>query len=154
MELKEHKEIVLDSLKFLVEEKRIKLYAFVIMPNHIHLIWLIKEGHILKNVQRDMLKFTAQQIRFSLINSGNKLLDDLVVYSKDRKTQIWERNGHSFPLHNPETIMQKLNYIHSNPINEKWRLSDAPSEYFYSSASFYETEIDTFKMLSHTSEML
>jgi len=27
------------SLRFLVANKRIKLYGFVIMPNHIHLVW-------------------------------------------------------------------------------------------------------------------
>ena len=34
-----HKDIIVDSLKFLVTEKRIELNAFVIMSNHIHLIW-------------------------------------------------------------------------------------------------------------------
>jgi putative transposase len=34
-----HKDIIIDSLQFLVNEKRIELNAFVIMNNHIHLIW-------------------------------------------------------------------------------------------------------------------
>jgi REP element-mobilizing transposase RayT len=34
-----YKDIVIDSLRFLVEDKRIKLYAFAIMSDHIHLIW-------------------------------------------------------------------------------------------------------------------
>lgn len=34
-----HKDIIIDSLRFLVTEKRIELNAFVIMSNHIHLIW-------------------------------------------------------------------------------------------------------------------
>ncbi|HMK26158.1 MAG TPA: hypothetical protein VK483_09020 [Chitinophagaceae bacterium] len=34
-----YKNILIDSLRFLVKDKRIKLFAFVIMSNHIHLIW-------------------------------------------------------------------------------------------------------------------
>ena len=35
----EYKGIFVDSLRFLVNENRIKLFAFVLMSNHIHLIW-------------------------------------------------------------------------------------------------------------------
>jgi len=35
----EHKDIILSSLKFLFKEDRIWLYGYVIMPNHIHLLW-------------------------------------------------------------------------------------------------------------------
>lgn len=149
-----HKEIILNSLKFLVENKRVTLYGFVIMPNHIHLLWKINEEHELKNVQRDFLKYTAQQIKFNLIETENKILDGLVVYSKDRKAQIWERNGLSFMLNNPETTKQKLNYIHNNPIKEKWSLAEAPEKYYYSSAAFYATGEDEFGMLTHVSEIL
>jgi REP element-mobilizing transposase RayT len=34
-----YKDIIIDSLQFLVREKRIQLNAFVIMSNHLHLIW-------------------------------------------------------------------------------------------------------------------
>ena len=33
-----HKHIILGSLEFIHEQGWLKLYAFVIMPNHIHLI--------------------------------------------------------------------------------------------------------------------
>jgi REP element-mobilizing transposase RayT len=36
-----YKQIILDSLKFLVEQKRVKVYGFVIMINHVHIIWHI-----------------------------------------------------------------------------------------------------------------
>ena len=53
---KEHKEIIINSLRFLSEKKRVKMIAFVIMPNHIHIIWQVQEGHIKENIQRDFLK--------------------------------------------------------------------------------------------------
>lgn len=39
-----HKDIIIDSLQFLVNDKRIELNAFVIMSNHIHLIWQALPG--------------------------------------------------------------------------------------------------------------
>ena len=50
-----YKDIIINSLRFLVNNKRVNIYCFVIMPNHIHLIWQIKEGHKKENVQRDFL---------------------------------------------------------------------------------------------------
>ncbi len=63
----EHKNIVIDSLQFLSDNKRVKVLGFVIMPNHIHLIWKILAPHKNEDFQRDFLKYTAQQIKFSLI---------------------------------------------------------------------------------------
>ena len=46
------KDIIVDSLRFLVNEKRIEVFAFVIMSNHIHLIW---------RMQNDVEKTKVQQ---------------------------------------------------------------------------------------------
>jgi len=57
----DYKGIIINSLLYLRKEQAIqaiKVYAFVIMPNHIHLIWQIQDGF--KNVQLRFLKFTAQ----------------------------------------------------------------------------------------------
>ena len=35
----EYKNIIIESLQLLVVDKRINLYAFAIMSNHMHLIW-------------------------------------------------------------------------------------------------------------------
>ena len=44
------------------------------MPNHIHLIWQMKDGIKRSDVQRDFLKFTAQQIKFDLHQNDLELL--------------------------------------------------------------------------------
>ena len=69
-----YKDIIIESLRFLVKEKRVIIYAFVIMPNHIHLIWQIQGGHKKENVQRDFLKFTAQKIKYDLTDHNRELL--------------------------------------------------------------------------------
>ena len=56
-----YKRIIINSLKFLVDDGRIKVYAFCIMSNHIHVIWQMKGDHKREDVQLGFLKFTAQK---------------------------------------------------------------------------------------------
>jgi hypothetical protein len=41
-----YKQIIIESLQYLTTNKKITLYAFVIMNNHIHLIWQALPGNI------------------------------------------------------------------------------------------------------------
>ncbi|MFT6055375.1 MAG: REP element-mobilizing transposase RayT [Roseivirga sp.] len=147
-----YKSILLESLTFLTTEKRVKVYGFVIMPNHIHLIWQVQQGHELKNVQRDFMKFTSQQIQKDMRANHPDIHQTFEVNLKDRKYQIWKRNPLSIELYSREVIEQKLDYVHNNPVQGKWMLSDEPSNYIYSSASFYEKGKSHFKFLTHYME--
>ena len=117
--------------------------------NHIHLIWHIKEGNLAHEVQRDFLKFTAQQIKFYLQKNDQELLSKLYVDAKDRKYQVWERNAKSIEIENDLIFEQKLEYMHNNPLQEKWKLCINPIEYEFSSAKFYETGIDKFLIVTN-----
>jgi putative transposase len=79
------KQIILDSLQFLVNAQRIKVTAFVLMDTHFHLIWQVLGEHNREDVQRDFLRFTAQQILKQLRNEKSELLSKLQVNTKDRK---------------------------------------------------------------------
>ena len=144
-----YKQIITSSLEYLVNDKRIAVYGFVIMPNHIHLIWQISGDHKKENVQRDFLKYTAQKIKQKMHNDNPSLLSQLLVNAKDRKYQIWERNPLSIDLFSNEILLQKLNYIHDNPIKEKWCLAKLPEHYIYSSAAFYHTGKEDWSFLQH-----
>lgn len=140
-----HKEIVISSLRFLVEKKRISMHAFVLMPNHIHLIWKIKSDHRPENVQRDFLRFTGQQIKFHLQKNDPVFLERFRVDAKDRQYQLWERNPCSKALWTTPVYLQKLKYIHDNPVKKGF--CKDPAGYYYSSALFYETGIDNWGFL-------
>jgi putative transposase len=103
-----YKQVIIDSLKFLVENERAKVYGFVIMPNHIHIIWKINENHKLEDVQRDFLKFTAQVIKADLAENHPNVLKIFEVNLKDRKYQFWERNPLSVDLYSRKVVSQKL----------------------------------------------
>ena len=142
-----YKDIIINSFRFLVDDKRIKLYAFVIMPNHLHLIWQMQPLIHSQDVQRDFLKYTAQKIKHDLRQHHPTVLEQFRVNAADREFQLWERNPLSIELRTDEVYQQKLNYIHWNPV--KAGICRLPEEYKYSSALFYETGIDNWGFLSH-----
>ena len=145
----EFKDIIINSLLFLKKEKSIEVYGFVIMPNHIHLIWQIQDGFKRENIQMRFLKFTAQQMKFRLIDTNDCRLLDFQVNTSDRQYQLWERNALSVDLWSEKVFIQKMEYIHNNPLQDKWQLVKYPEDYRYSSARFYETGVDEFGLVTH-----
>ena len=65
-----YKDVIIESMRFLVENMRVIIYGFVIMPNHIHLIWHLRAGKERDDVQRDFLKHTAQEIKNDMLKTN------------------------------------------------------------------------------------
>lgn len=142
-----YKDIVISSMRFLVNDKRTKIFAFIIMENHLHIIWQMMPDNDPEAVQRDFLKYTAQRIKKDLEKNHPEILSQFKVKAKDRDYQFWERNVLSVELCNHQTFIQKLEYIHWNPV--KAGICKLPEEYKYSSVLFYETGKDYWGFLSH-----
>ncbi len=119
------------------------------MPNHIHLVWQIQDGHEKAKVQQSFLKYTAQQMKFTLESTNAKELEKYKVRASDRAYQFWERNALSIDLWSLPVFLQKLNYMNNNPVQPHWKFCQYPEEYRFSSAKFYEKGIDEFGFLSH-----
>lgn len=141
------KNIIIESLSYLTTNKRISVYAFVIMSNHIHMIWQMLGDHKREDVQRDFLKYTAQKIIRHLKLNDSALLAELLIQTKDRRYQVWQRNSLGVPLWSDLVLWQKLEYIHTNPV--KAGLCSDATEYVYSSARFYFRGDNSWSFLSH-----
>ncbi len=131
------KMIVIDSLRFLVSNKRVRVFAFVIMPNHLHIIWEMLHAHKLKNVQRDFLKYTAQCFKFYLLERNDNRLHTFISSLNDRQYQFWQKRSLSINLYSVSVFEQKMVYIHNNPLQRHWHLALCPQDYKFSSASNY-----------------
>jgi putative transposase len=142
-----YKNIIIESLQFCVKERKVKLYAFVIMSNHIHLVWQQIPPTTKVKLQHSFMTFTAQKIKEDLLKNNPSMLEDFKVDAKDRVYQIWERNPLTVELFSPKVFNQKIDYVHFNPV--KAGLCALPEDYHYSSAKFYATGIDEFNMLTH-----
>jgi REP element-mobilizing transposase RayT len=130
-----YKDVVISSLRSLVEQNRVMVHAFVIMHNHIHLLWHPSHPHNHGRVQNSLLGFTARKMIHDLQQTDATLLQEFYVGAVDRRCQIWERNPLSVELWAEDVVKQKLNYIHQNPVRKGW--CTYAEEYKYSTAGIY-----------------
>lgn len=144
-----NKDIIIDSLRFLVINKRIELNAFVIMSHHFHAIWQPLFGFTPSGIQASFMKHTGLQLKRSLEKNDQEFLTSFLVNKEDRTHQIWKRRPLSIELRTQAVFDQKLEYIHYNPV--KAGLCINPEDYYYSSAGFYYNGTDTFGILTHYS---
>lgn len=142
----EYKDIVIGSFRYAVQNKRANILAFVIMNNHIHLVWQILPPYELGKVRQSMLKYTAQQFKFNLLKnkSTSNLLEKFKVDKIDRTYQFWMKKPLSVAIYTEKVLHQKINYIHKNLLRKG--LDDI--KYKYSSAYYYETGKKNWDFLS------
>ncbi|MFN8286361.1 MAG: transposase [Chitinophagales bacterium] len=143
--------IIIDSLKHLVKSKLIRVYGYVIMPNHIHLIWQMLKMNGKEMPHASFMKFTGHQF-LKQLRITNMELAPYTVNSSTQKHHFWERESLAIELYTEDIFLQKLNYIHNNPVKSKWQLAQLACDYHYSSAAFYENGIDRFNFLTHFRE--
>ncbi|WP_232456846.1 transposase [Pedobacter psychrophilus] len=150
----EFKNIIINSLEELVSREKIIVYAFAIMPNHIHIIWKMKALNGKEMPYASFNKFTAHQFQKLLQQNQSDFLNQFKVDELERKYRFWQRDALAILMDSREKVFQKIEYIHNNPVQEKWNLAKESADYKWSSAKFYETEIDDFNFLTHISEAL
>ena len=134
---------IIRSLKYCQQHKGLQLYAWCLMPSHLHLIAAAAEGLKLGPIMRDFKKFTAQNI-LKLINEENESRRDWMLQrfyytgkflSKITHYKFWQDGYHAIKLTSNDLMQQKLDYLHRNPVTD---LTVAePEHYVFSSASNY-----------------
>ena len=115
--LTEHEaEIIMNTILDSSTRNEMTLYAYVIMPNHMHI--LIKP--IICVISKAMQLIKGRSSR--QINEGN----------------FWQKGFFDFGVLTEEKFREKFNYIHSNPV--KWGLVKEAEDYKYSSTLAYKAE--------------
>ena len=138
-------QILIDSFNYCKENKGLILYAYVIMGSHVHLIASAREGSSgLSAIVRDFKSHTSRKIIEWITNnnkeSRRKWLEMVFKYhgkynSNNQVYQVWKQHSKPMQCVTPQFTLQKLNYIHNNPV--KAGLVDNPEDYRYSSARSY-----------------
>jgi putative transposase len=140
------KDILIQSLTYLVNDGRVSVFGFVIMTHHFHLLWKITEGHRREHVQRDFLKFTAQRILKELRAEDTIQFSKLWVALSDREYQVWARHSLNVPIWSSFVWQQKLGYIHANPV--RGGFCKRREDYKYSSFRSYQQAIKNWPFLT------
>ncbi|MFC4212043.1 transposase [Pedobacter lithocola] len=140
--------IVLDTMKELVKREKVIIYSFVIMPNHLHLIWKMTQMNGKEMPYASFNKFTSHKIFEDMKSKSMSKLMSFKVDDQERQFRLWQRDPLAVLMDSKEKVEQKIDYIHRNPLQERWNLSDIPENYSYSSANFYMTGFDDFGFLA------
>jgi len=130
-------QIIIDSLNFLQSQQRLTLYGYVIMENHLHLI--AAAANLSKEIG-NFKSFTARSIVDLLQrNNANYILQQLEFHKLKHKArqeyQLWQEGFHPQAISDQAMFIQKLEYIHNNPVRRGY--VDDPSHWRYSSYRNY-----------------
>ena len=131
------------------------LFAFVIMPSHLHLI-LKPTAKTIGEVLQEFGSYTAHSILSEL--HKDKLYDLLKFFHEQRrdtrhKYSIWQ-DIQAKNIYSAEFLSQKMEYLHSNPVWKDWKLAVDRAEYKYSSACFYDKGITPIIPITDINEWL
>ncbi len=143
---KNHKQAIMDSLRYCIEHKGLNLYAYCLMTNHLHLITNCEEPFQLSDTIRNFKRHSAKTILDQIINEPESRRENLIVIfknaakvsSKSKNHKFWKTGNHAIELYSEKFLWNKINYIHNNPIEENFVAK--PEHWLYSSASNYVEE--------------
>jgi len=139
---KNHKDLIIKSLKHCIDSKGMVVYGYVIMSNHIHMI-VQSSDNDLSGLIRDFKKYTSKAIvnqikeqqesrREWMLNLFSRATDS---HGRNSKYQFWKYGNHSEEIYSTKFLWSKLDYIHLNPVQSGIVLK--ASHYLYSSATNY-----------------
>jgi len=129
--------IIANSLNFIAVKYKISILGYVIMPNHFHVLFYFNNENKLSDIIRDLKKFCAFEVRKYLEFNQSLLLNLIRIESDKQVFKVWEDRFDDVWIGGKELLEIKLEYIHQNPLQSHWNLSEYPEEYSFSSAAFY-----------------
>jgi len=139
----EQKNVLIDSLRYCQKEKGLEIYAYCIMTNHLHMICKGIGEFTLSEIMRDFKKYTSKKIIKTIQDVPESRRDWILKYfeaacdklKRDQKYKVWQDGYHAEILYSRKFLLQKLNYIHNNPVRAG--IVDKAEHYLASSARTY-----------------
>ena len=135
-----------ETLDDLREELGFRIFGYVVMPEHCHLlIWpgeLAGPAHIMQKLSERTANFILRALRSNLGHPWcRRMLARFVLPSAVRSHahhRVWQRGGYDMNIWSRKKLLEKLNYMHNNPVRR--RLVSEPGEWPWSSWRFYYRE--------------
>lgn len=138
-----YKHIIVDALKHCQQHKGLRLYAWCLMSNHLHLIASAAENKSLSDILRDFKQFTSRKMVATIQDEPESRKQWMLhrfefnahLHSKVRYYKLWQDGNEAKEIFSNDFLEQKLAYIHDNPVRAEW--VNEPEHYRYSSAGYY-----------------
>ena len=117
---------------------RFSLWAYVFMPNHVHLLIYPKEkDYSVSKILGAIKRPTARKAIDWLEIHHPENLKSLKASEKNKKYHFWQKGGgYDRNINNIEVLINSTKYIHRNPVRKE--LVKAPQEWYYSSAASWK----------------
>lgn len=139
----DHKQMIIDSLKYCSIQKGLEIYAYCLMPSHLHLLCRAPDNLLLSDIIRDFKKFTSKkaiEIVYKQAESRRNWLLEMFRsecehLKRNQTFKVWQNGYHAISVESEKFVYQKLNYIHNNPVKDG--IVEYPEEYLFSSARNY-----------------
>ncbi len=134
----DHFIIILEALEKYRLSKEVKIFAYVIMPNHLHLLMQFPENLAPSEFLRVFKRTTSYRLLRWYEDYNPSVLYSL--HYKDGKhirKQFWQR-GCGYDRHvegNPDSIRTICEYIHGNPVRKG--LVENPEDWQWSSTKYW-----------------
>ena len=111
------------------------VFSYVIMPDHYHIITGVKREP--SDALRYLNGISAKRIIDHLKENAPASLEKLKMFEKKRgyKHSVWEHHPDTFLITSESMLLQKVHYIHQNPV--KAGLVEHPDDYLYSSSRIW-----------------
>lgn len=137
--------IVQEELTFYSRKYEFDLLGYVIMPNHLHLLvwWDVetKPELTISRVMNSIKTMTSKRVKRELFyGNGSEYKGSLadIGQATQRHFQLWQAGFYDFNIYTEEKLLEKLEYLHGNPV--KAGLASTPAEYCWSSYQDYFSE--------------
>jgi len=146
------RQIIIDSFKLIREEYNLKLIAYVIMPEHIHLVILPSDDTLIGGVIGNIKKAFARKIHKLLSSNNSDLIHKLTVTRNGNKRfALWQRRCYDHNCRSENSLWQKIDYCHNNPV--KRGLVQTPEAWQWSSYRWYKGFKDVVLEMDFITEM-
>jgi len=128
-----------DAMESARRELKLSLWAYVIMPEHVHIVLCPREAAYEVRLIRTALKVpVARKALKFLRQSAPSFLERLKDLQPNGKFsyRFWQRGGgYDRNATEPATLLHMIEYIHNNPVRRG--LVPSPTDWIWSSARFY-----------------
>ena len=137
-----YRDILLTNMQWCRANKGLRVGAYVIMTNHMHIIWQSERDN-LSAIIRDYKSFCTKQMIAAIQREAESRKEWLLYMfeffanrsNRNKEFKIWTNDNHPEEIFSPDFMRSKMDYIHNNPVRAGF--VEKAEDYLYSSARNY-----------------
>ena len=129
-------DIVVQSIRFAREQRGVRVFAYVIMEHHMH---MVAGAENLPELFQRFKSYTARQAIDTLTKMKHPAAERMrwvkKSHKRETKSQFWQEGHRPRALECKEEMQRAVDYVHMNPVKRGY--VDLPEQWRYSSARDY-----------------